>query len=112
MFHVIDNLKENELLQEMALESVKGYGLSAQHVQRETFALMVRHLYKLKQFKGSMLELVGQVARDDIVLVRIALAISVGAILEESPGEEEVFGGVVETLKADEADVSDYLTGF
>ena len=68
--------------------------MSDKHV-RGTLALMVRHLSKLKQFKQRMLELVGQVARDDIVLVRIALAISVGAILEKSPGEEEVFGGIV-----------------
>ena len=46
---------------------------------------MVRHLYKLKQFKASMLELVEQVAKDHIVLVRIALAISVSQIIEESP---------------------------
>ena len=34
----------------MALESIKGYGLSDKYIQRETFGLMVRHLYKLRQF--------------------------------------------------------------
>lgn len=34
----------------MAIESIKGFGLSEKFVQRQTFAAMVENLYKIENF--------------------------------------------------------------
>lgn len=81
LFNVIDNMKECELFQEMALESIKGYGLSEKYIQRETFAFMVRNLYKLKIFKDTLMDMILELTKDKIVVVRIALAISLREIV-------------------------------
>ena len=43
---------------------------------------MVRHLYKLKQFKAIMLDLMNELVKDSVILIRIALAVSVWEILK------------------------------
>lgn len=75
----------------MALESIKGYGLSEKYIQRETFACMVRNLYKLRIFAPKLIEMVNEVAKDKIVIVRIALAISIREILKDDEANRSIF---------------------
>lgn len=49
---------------------------------------MVRNLYKLKIFKEKLMELVLELTKDKIIMVRIALAISIKQIIDEE-GEGE-----------------------
>lgn len=64
---------------------MKGYALSEKYIQRETFAFMVRNLYRLKHFQQTLMETVKQIAQDPIPIVRIALAISLKEIIEKDP---------------------------
>lgn len=63
---------------------MKGYALSEKHVQRQTFAKILRNLYKMDNFGDKFMEVVSELSRDKIVVVRIALAISLREIAEES----------------------------
>ncbi len=47
MFFVIESLKSIEIYEQMAIESVKGFGVSEKFVQRQTFATMTENLSKL-----------------------------------------------------------------
>lgn len=109
MFHVIDNMKCFALYQEMALESLKGYALSEKCIQRETFAFMIRNLYKIRDFPAKLMPLVIELSRDRIIVVRITLAISISLILRESPEIAGAFGEAIFNLKQDELDVREYL---
>ncbi len=51
MFFVIESLKSIEIYEQMAIESVKGFGVSEKFVQRQTFATMTENLSKLEKFE-------------------------------------------------------------
>ncbi len=63
---------------------------------------MVRNLYKLKIFKEKLMDLVLELTKDKIVMVRIALAISLKQIVEEGGESVVMFNEVIEILKQDE----------
>lgn len=65
----------------MALESIKGFGVSEKYIQRQTFARMLRNLYKIDKFKDIFMDLVNELAEDKVIVVRIALAISIRSII-------------------------------
>ena len=101
MLHVIDNMKYSGLYQEMALESLKGYALSEKCIQRETFAYMIRNLFKVKEFADKLMPLVVELSRDRVVLVRITLAISVSMILKETPEAANILGETIFNIRQD-----------
>ncbi|CAM6005150.1 unnamed protein product [Sphagnum balticum] len=109
MYHVIHRLGDSAMHQEMALESIKGYGLSEKHIQRETFARMLRNLYRLPTFQTTFMELVMELARDKVVIVRIALAISFKEILEDCPENVGNFEELLEIFRKDDPDVAEYF---
>lgn len=55
MYYIIENMADMQMLQEMALESVKGYGLSEKYIQRQTFTRMVRNLYRIANFETKLM---------------------------------------------------------
>lgn len=61
----------------MAIESIKGFGVSEKFVQRQTFATMVENLYRLQGFEDSFMEVLLSLSKDPVIVVRIALAISI-----------------------------------
>ncbi len=60
----------------MAIESIKGFGLSEKYIQRQTFSKMIENLNKLDNFEEHFIDVIEVLAKDPIIIVRIALAIS------------------------------------
>ncbi len=56
-----------------------------------------------------MLDIVVELSKDKIVIVRIALAISVAEIIKKNPSSINLFKGVVQTLSQDVDDVKEYF---
>ena len=70
---------------------------------------MITKLYHLKQFEEKLLDIVVELSKDKIVIVRIALAISVAEIIKTNPSSINLFKGVVQTLSQDVDDVKEYF---
>ncbi len=70
---------------------------------------MITKLYHLKQFEEKLLDIVVELSKDKIVIVRIALAISVAEIIKKNPSSINLFKGVVQTLSQDVDDVKEYF---
>jgi hypothetical protein len=102
MYEVIGGMSKDLAYENIAEESLKGFGLSKQYIQRKTFARMVATLHILPDFKEKYFEIVLALAKDPIVLVRLSLAISVRTIIQEHPAKEEDFKVVINILKGDE----------
>lgn len=47
IYYVIDSLTSIQIYKQMAIQSIKGFGLSEKFVQRQTFAAMVENLYRI-----------------------------------------------------------------
>lgn len=77
MFFVIESLKSIEIYEQMAIESVKGFGVSEKFVQRQTFAAMTENLCKLEKFEENFMDVLHELSKDPVIIVRIALAISI-----------------------------------
>ena len=70
---------------------------------------MIRNLYKIKEFPEKLLDLVVELSKDRIIIVRIALAISISHILRSSPEAAGMFREAIANLKQDEEDVREYF---
>lgn len=70
---------------------------------------MITKLYHLKQFEEKLLDIVVELSKDKVVIVRIALAISVAEIIKKNPSSINLFKGVVQTLSQDVDDVKEYF---
>ncbi len=66
----------------MAIESVKGYGFSEKYIQRQTFVKMLHNLHQLPSFSKCFSEVISNLTKDPIIVVRITLAETVARILE------------------------------
>ncbi len=66
----------------MAIESVKGFGVSEKFVQRQTFAGMTENLCKLEKFEENFMDVLLELSKDPVIIVRIALAISISKAFE------------------------------
>lgn len=66
---------------------------------------MITKLYHLKMFQEKLLDLVIQISKDKIVIVRIALAISVSEIVRNDPPSINLFRQVIQNLSQDVEDV-------
>ena len=67
------------------IETIRGYGLSGQCVQREIFARMIRYLHPLPAFRDKAEKIMLDLASDPIMNARIALARSVHKIIKDDP---------------------------
>ena len=52
---------------------------------------MIRNLYKIKEFPIKLMDLVRDLSKDKIIIVRIALAISISQIIKEDPAASNLF---------------------
>lgn len=102
MWKVIHGMSKDPNYENIAEESLKGFGLSKQSIQRETFARMAATLYQLPDFNNKYIEILYLLARDSVCLVKSALMISISNILKEDPEKGETFQPVLDILKADE----------
>lgn len=85
MHEVIAGMSKDPAYENIAEESLKGFGLSMQYIQRETFARMVATLHLLHDFREKYYNIVLELASDPIIVVRLALAISIKEILRDYP---------------------------
>lgn len=83
MWKVIHGMSQDPNYENIAEESLKGFGLSKQSIQRETFARMTATLYQLPDFSNKYMEILYLLARDSVGLVKSALMISISSILKE-----------------------------
>ena len=75
--------------------------MSEKCIQRQTFAYMIRNLFRVKEFADKLMPLVVELSRDRVVLVRITLAISVSMILKETPEAANMLGETIFNIRQD-----------
>ena len=103
--HIIIATEDTEY-QGIVIETIRGYGLSNQCRQKETFARMIRVIYDLPYFKDKVNHIMFDLAKDPIMNARIALARSVRQLIKQDPKNRELFVELIEVMKADDIDVS------
>lgn len=101
MWKVIHGMSKDPNYENIAEESLKGFGLSKQFIQRATFARMTETLYQLPDFNKKYMEILNLLANDSVCLVKSALMISICSILKEDPEKGETFQPILNILKAD-----------
>lgn len=94
--HILDHLKPEKHLYEMGVESLKGYAASEKYLQRQTFCMMLEGLYTDEQaFNRNYKDTIDTLAKDNIDLVRISLAIAINNIIGAKNGSKSNFASVI-----------------